>query len=76
MCAYFGVYYVAQEGSNPRLCEVDGGVCYEAYPTHELAQGAIDEMKWKENYIVLPIPQGVKVYDHATETICISGTHF
>lgn len=73
---YFGVYY-ASEGQEPQLCEVDGGVCFEAHRTEAGAQKSVEQTEaiYRGNYIVLPIPAGTLVCDRETETKVIAGAH-
>lgn len=69
---YFGLYYI--KGATPELCEVDGGVCYEAHRNEKkaLARITICNLNSQE-YAVMQIPRGIKVFDCKTDQVAISG---
>lgn len=69
---YFGIYYVG-EGA-PRLCEVDGGVCYEAYRTAAEAEREIAATlpEFAERYTVKPIPAGTRVWDRESHSVNVA----
>lgn len=71
---YFGVYYIANEGADPVLCEVDGGICYEAYTDIADANSSASEANdsaiahgWHGRYDVRIIPAGVRVWDRDSD---------
>jgi hypothetical protein len=77
---YYAVYFIAE--GEPQLCEVDGGICYEAYRT--LAE-AEKSAAWSNNmyrehfpnggYEARPLPANVRVWDRDTDQEAISGPH-
>jgi hypothetical protein len=90
MRAYFGVYYVDENG-HATLCEVDGGICYEAYATEReahasVAQGINQIADWnahrrsyepfdRSTYEVRQIPEGTRVWDRYADRADIAGAH-
>ena len=69
---YFGLYYI--KGETPELCEVDGGVCYEAHRNEKKAQARIALCHLNPaDYDVRAIPAGIKVFDCKSNKVAISG---
>ena len=69
---YFGLYYI--KGETPELCEVDGGVCYEAHRNEKKAQARISLCRLNAaDYDVCPVPAGIKVFDYKTDQVVIAG---
>lgn len=73
---YFGVYHVDEDGEH-ELCEVDGGVCYVAHRTEEVAQkeAGCAATGNKSKYVAKPIPAGVRVFDALLNCEALSGAH-
>lgn len=78
---YFGVYYIKGD-SAPVLCEVDGGVCYEAHASEIAAQASANAGNLINashadmgRYVVQPIPAGVRVHDRESDSESVSGEH-
>lgn len=73
---YFGIYYIGY--GMPELCEVEDGVCYEAYALESEARGVLNRFAgsdWRDQYTVLPIKDGVRVWDRATNAIATASAH-
>jgi hypothetical protein len=88
--AYWGVYHVNGNGE-ATLCEIDGGICYEAYRSKRSAEQSARRSNyhmtlWNEgrayyqdydesHFEVRPIPAGVRVWDKYSDTEGVSGEH-
>lgn len=67
----FGIFYVEREGATPELCEVDGGECFEAFPSLEAAQARAVELcafYAGSMYIAAPIPAGQVCWNPETDS--------
>lgn len=74
---FFGVFWSETLESTPVLCEVDGGVCYEAYATKAKAEEqAIKAAAFGEGiYTSAPIAAGTRVFDYDTDQETVAGEH-
>jgi hypothetical protein len=74
---FFGLYYVNEAGER-ELCEVDGGVCYEAHRDRDDAEmmlAADKTLSASGSYEVHPIPGGQRVADPITESVVTAKPH-
>lgn len=74
MTKFWGVYYNNPNGTQ-ELCEVDGGISYEAHRTltdAELAASSACSYTSPNSYIALPIPTGIRVWDNETDSETIT----
>lgn len=85
MAKFFGVFYKELLLGKSGLCEVDGGVCYEAYrnksDAEQSAQRSNASAEWHSKrynheitseYFVDVIPDGIKVFDSLTNAVVIT----
>jgi len=80
MKKYFGIYYRAKPNADLVLCEVDGGVCYEAYANESAACALVGITNreainngWLSRYEVHPIPSNTLVFDSETGSEAFAG---
>lgn len=83
---FYGVYFVDLTTGESGLCEVDGGICYEAYRKEEIAQDRAasnnKSAQWhadhynralNSRYEVRVIPDGVRVWDDKDQCEYVTG---
>lgn len=82
MTAYFGIWYtgsprIVDHIDNAAWCEMDGGICYEAFTSFaDAAAAAADTLTdHQERYVVRAMPAGIKVWNRETESLDVTTRH-